>query len=80
MQINSLQGVSEFLGTSWNASSIDVHSANHQANTGPNAPCFISVVAGVLSSHAPSGSDLTISEANHCLNTTIGSRSSLVLR
>ena len=28
MQINSLQVVSEFLGISWDASSIDVHSAN----------------------------------------------------
>ena len=42
MQINSLQVVSEFLGTSWDASSIDVHSANNQANTGLGGPFLFS--------------------------------------
>ena len=34
MQINSLQVVSEFLGTSWDASSNPFDSARHPANTG----------------------------------------------
>ena len=48
MQINSLQVLSEFLGTSWDASSIDVHSANNQANTGPSAPFLCAPGTGAL--------------------------------
>ena len=53
MQINSLQVVSEFLGTSWDASSIDVHSANNQANTGPSAPfLFSTYISTYIGEHA----------------------------